>query len=113
MFTTIREALKRVRCSLIRRELKLDVNNSANIIERFRRIERNESFLKYAQDVFNVIKTGMPVINELTLDFAKFIQEHCQLLETQFIRDILFIYAKNMIEFLQKLAEGKDDQARK
>ena len=52
---------------------------------------------KYAQDIFQVIKTGMPVINELTLDFSKFIQEHCQALESQFVKDILFIYAKNMI----------------
>jgi hypothetical protein len=42
----------------------------------------------------------MPVINELTLDFNKFIVEHCRALESQFVRDILFIYAKNMIEFL-------------
>ena len=26
-------------------------------------IDRNESILKYAQDIFNVLKTGMPVIN--------------------------------------------------
>lgn len=69
-------------------------------------MERNESFLKYAQDIFQVIKTGMPVINELTLDFSKFIQEHCQALESQFVKDILFIYAKNMIEFLHRLAEA-------
>ena len=47
----------------MRKELKLDVNNSANIIERVRGIERNESLLKYAQDILNVLKTGMPVIN--------------------------------------------------
>ena len=82
------------------------MNQSANLLERVRRVERNESFLQYAQDLFNVLKTGMPVINELTLDFTKFIYEHCQLLETQFIRDILFIYAKNMIEFLQRLNEA-------
>ena len=82
------------------------MNQSANLLERVRRVERNESFLQYAQDLFNVLKTGMPVINELTLDFTKFIYEHCQLLEIQFVRDILFIYAKNMIEFLQRLNEA-------
>ena len=55
--------MRKVRGNLIRKELKLDVNNSTNIIERFKNIERNESLLKYAQDIFNVIKTGMPVIN--------------------------------------------------
>jgi hypothetical protein len=69
-------------------------------------IDRNESLLKYAQEIFNVLKTGMPVINELTLDFSKYINEHCEALESQFVRDILYIYAKNMIEFLQKLAEA-------
>lgn len=61
----------------MRKELKLDVNNSSNIIERMKGIDRNESLLKYAQDLFNVLKTGMPVINELTLDFSKYINEHC------------------------------------
>lgn len=60
--------------------------------------------LKYLQDIFNVIKTGMPVINELTLDFNKYITEHCQALESQFVKDILYIYAKNIIEFLHKIA---------
>lgn len=63
LFGNIRAALRKVRGNLIRKELKLDVNNSTNIIERFKNIERNESLLKYAQDIFNVIKTGMPVIN--------------------------------------------------
>jgi hypothetical protein len=94
---------------LVRKELKLDVNNSANIIERVRGIERNESLLKYAQDILNVLKTGMPVINELTLDFGKFIGEHCHALEAQFVKDILFIYAKNMIEFLHHLAEAPSE----
>ena len=43
-------------------------------------IDRNESLFKYAQDIFNVLKTGMPVINELTLDFVKYITEHCEAL---------------------------------
>lgn len=46
------------------------------------------------------------MINELTLDFNKYIQEHCEALEMQFVKDILYIYAKNMIEFLQKLTEA-------
>ena len=48
----------------------------------------------------------MPVINELTLDFVKYINEHCAALESQFVKDIIYIYAKNMIEFLQKLNEA-------
>jgi hypothetical protein len=68
--------------------------------------------LKYAQDIFNVLKTGMPVINELTLDFGKFIAEHCRALETQFVKDILFIYAKNMIEFLHNLEEAGEEGAK-
>jgi hypothetical protein len=89
--------LRKVRTNLVRKELKIDVNNSANIIERFKNIERNESLMKYMQDIFNVIKAGMPVINELTLDFNKYIHEHCQALESQFVKDILYIYAKNII----------------
>ena len=69
--------MRGVRGQLVRKELKLDVNNSSNIIERMKGIDRNESLLKYAQDLFNVLKTGMPVINELTLDFSKYINEHC------------------------------------
>jgi hypothetical protein len=106
LFGNVRGALRSVRGSLVRKELKLDVNNSTNIIERVRGIERNDSLLKYAQDIFNVLKTGMPVINELTLDFGKFIGEHCRALEAQFVKDILFIYAKNMIEFLHNLSEA-------
>lgn len=63
--------------------------------------------IKYAQDIFNVIKTGMPSLNELTLDFNKYVHEHYQELESRFLRDILFIYAKNMIEFLQKMMDTK------
>lgn len=70
-------------------------------------VDRSESILKYAQDIFNVLKTGMPVINELTLDFTKYINEHCEALENQFVKDILYIYAKNMIEFLHKLTEAE------
>lgn len=92
--------------SLVRKELKLDVNSSSNLIERMKGVDRNESILKYAQDIFNVLKTGMPVINELTLDFSKYINEHCEALESQFVKDILYIYAKNLIEFLQRLAEA-------
>jgi hypothetical protein len=98
--------LKGVKGSLIRKELKLDVNSSSNLIERMKGVDRNESILKYAQDILNVLKTGMPVINELTLDFSKYINEHCEALESQFVKDILYIYAKNLIEFLQRLAEA-------
>lgn len=83
--------------SLIRKELKFDTNSSSNMIEKVKSIERSESILKYAQDLFKVLKTGMPVINELTLDFNKYIHEHCEILESQFVKDILYIYAKNMI----------------
>lgn len=71
-----------------------------------RGIERNDSLLKYAQDVFNVLKTGMPVINELTFDFNKYIDEHTRTLEGRFVWDIRFVYAKNMIEFLHSLEEA-------
>lgn len=110
MFGAIRGALRGVRGSLVRRELKLEVNQSAGLIDRVKNVERSESLLKYAQDLFQVIRTGMPVISELTLDFSKFIHQHCQALESQFVKDILFIYAKNMIEFLHRLAEAQPQQ---
>ena len=76
-------------------------------MDRVRGVEKSGSFLKYAQDLLSVLKTGMPVINELTLDFTKFVNEHCEALEGQFVKDILFIYAKNMVEFLHRLAEAE------
>lgn len=77
------------------------------MLERVRQVEKTDNLLKYAQDIFNVLKTGMPVINELTLDFVKYINEHCASLETQFVKDMLFVYGKNMIEFLQRVTDAK------
>jgi len=54
----------------------------------------------------------MPVINELTLDFNKYIIEHSKALESQFVKDILFIYAKNMIEFLHNLTDASEEDAK-
>ena len=41
------------------------------------------------------------------MDFNKYVNEHYEELETRFLKDILFIYAKNMIEFLQKSMDTK------
>ena len=49
----------------------------------------------------------MPSLNELTLDFNKYVNEHYEELEERFLKDILFIYAKNMVEFLQKIMDTK------
>ena len=36
----------------------------------------------------------------------KYIVEHSKALESQFVKDIIFIYAKNMIEFLHNLTDA-------
>lgn len=45
----------------------------------------------------------MPVLNELTLDFHQFINSHFNDLCRKFLKDMTFIYGKNMIEYLQRL----------
>ena len=59
--------------------------------------------IKYASDIFNALKTGVPTLNELTLNYDKFISEYYAELKEKFRADMVFIHGKNMIEFLQKL----------
>lgn len=58
-----------------------------------------------------MIKTGVPTLNELTLDFNKFVREYHQELRSKFTKDMVFVHAKNVIEFLQKLKDSTPENA--
>ncbi len=75
-----------------------------------RKLKKEESLLKYAQDIFNAIKTSIPTLNELTLDFTKFIHSHYEELEEQFVKDMFFIHGKSMIEFLDSLKQIEQEK---
>lgn len=53
--------------------------------------------IKYASDIFNALKTGVPTLNELTLNYDKFISEYYMELKEKFRADMVFIHGKNMI----------------
>lgn len=57
-----------------------------------------------------MIKTGVPTLSELTLDFRTFIKDYYSDLKLKFVRDMVFIHSKNIIEFLQtiKTADKKE-----
>ena len=74
------------------------MNETTSILDKVRRVNRDDNnLLKYASDLFTVIKTGVPTINELTLDFNKFIKEYHEDLKQKFIKDMVFVHAKNII----------------
>ena len=74
------------------------MNETTSILDKVRRVNRDDNnLLKYASDLFTVIKTGVPTINELTLDFNKFIREYLEDLKHKFVKDMVFVHAKNII----------------
>lgn len=73
------------------------MNEASSVVERMRNVVRGENLLQYTSDLFSVLKTGVPTLNELTLDFKKFISEYHIELKQKFIKDMVFIHAKNMI----------------
>ena len=60
-------------------------------------MERGESIFKYATDIFNALRTGVPTLNELTLNYDKFITEYYAELRDKFRKDMVFIHGKSMI----------------
>ena len=73
------------------------MNETTSIFDKVKRVNRDDNLLKYATDIFSVIKTGMPTLNELTLDFNKFIREYHESLRRKFVKDMVFVHAKNII----------------
>lgn len=65
--------------------------------------------MKYASDLFSVIRTGVPQLSELTLDFHTFIKEYYHDLKEKFVKDMVFVHGKNVIEFLQTLKDIIDE----
>jgi hypothetical protein len=70
-----------------------------------KQVDMGPNLFQYATDVFRVLSTGVPTLNELTLDFGKFVTEYYAELRDKFRKDMIFIHGKNMIEFLQGLQE--------
>lgn len=63
LFGVVRNILHAKQLQVVSKEIRLDFNDSLNIIDRVKQLDRPESLIKYAQDIFNVIKTGMPSLN--------------------------------------------------
>lgn len=101
MFALIDSNLERLPYNLIKKETRIDVGETTRMIQRVKSVSRSENLMKYASDIFSVIKTGVPTLSELTLDFNTFIKEYFKQLKEKFVKDMVFVHAKNVIEFLQ------------
>lgn len=76
MFALIDSNLERLPYNLIKKETRIDVGETTRMIQRVKSVSRSENLMKYASDIFSVIKTGVPTLSELTLDFNTFIKEY-------------------------------------
>lgn len=99
----IRIALENTKMQLVRTELSLDMQGTNSVLDRVREIERTGSLWDYAREFISVLSSGVPVINELTLDFHEYIATYLNELCQKFLKDMTFVYGKNMIEYLQRL----------
>jgi hypothetical protein len=70
------------------------------MIQRVKGVNRTDNLVKYASELFSIIKTGVPTLSELTLDFNTFVREYYRELKDKFVKDMVFVHAKNVIEFL-------------
>lgn len=70
------------------------------MIQRVKGVNRTDNLVKYASELFSIIKAGVPTLSELTLDFNTFVREYYRELKEKFVKDMVFVHAKNVIEFL-------------
>ena len=70
------------------------------MIQRVKGVNRTDNLVKYASELFSIIKTGVPTLSEHTLDFNTFVREYYRELKDKFVKDMVFVHAKNVIEFL-------------
>lgn len=63
IFAAINRGLDGIKFEIVSSEYKVDLGDTTTIFNKIKDINREEGILKYAQDIFTTLKTGMPTIN--------------------------------------------------